>query len=149
MTRLRTRGRHIGALLLAAHRRFNDELVDELRDRGFDDIRAAHGAVFANIDPEGTRATELARRAGMTKQSMGELVDDLERKGYVERRVDPRDGRARVVVPTTRGIAIDRAADAVIEQIEHAYAEGLSADRLALLREILGDLLDAGRPRSG
>jgi DNA-binding MarR family transcriptional regulator len=114
-----------------------------LHSRGFTDIRAAHGAVFANIDPEGTRATELARRAGITKQSMGELVDDLAQKGYVERQADPLDRRARIVVPTARGIAVDREADEVIDAIERAYAEVLGADRLALLRGILAELADA------
>jgi DNA-binding MarR family transcriptional regulator len=142
-SRLRARGRHVGALLLAAQRHFNEDLVAALHGRGFTDLRAAHGAVFANIDPEGTRATELARRAGITKQSMGELVDDLERKGYVERQGDPLDRRARIVVPTARGIAVDRDADEVIDTIERAYAEGLGADRLALLTEILEELVDA------
>jgi DNA-binding MarR family transcriptional regulator len=139
-SRLRARGRHIGALLVAAERRFNEQLVGALHERGFEDIRPSHGAVFANLDAEGTRATELARRAGMTKQSMGELVDDLERKGYVERRVDPRDGRARIVVPTVRGRKVDRHADQVIESIERDYAESLGPDRLALLTEILDEL---------
>jgi len=149
-TRLRARGRHVGALLLEAERRFNEDLVGRLHARGYRDIRAAHGAVFANIDAEGTRATELARRAAMTKQSMGELVADLESKGYVDRRPDPSDARARVVVPTERGRGIDAVADEEIAAIERAYENRLGAEGLRALRHTLERLLDsqasAGRP---
>jgi DNA-binding MarR family transcriptional regulator len=136
-SRLRRRGRHIGALLVAAERAFNDELVTRLHRRGFRDIRPSHGAVFANLDSDGTRVTVLAERAGMTKQSMGELVADLEEKGYVERRPDPHDRRARVVVPTARGIAVDRVADEIIERIEREYERRLGAHGLARLRASL------------
>ena len=59
------------------------------------DLRPKHGAVLASVGPTGTRPSELAERAGMTKASMGELVDDLEALGYVLRASDPDDGRAR------------------------------------------------------
>lgn len=141
-TRLRARGRHVGALLVEAQRRFNDDLVGRLHARGYRDIRAAHGAVFANIDADGTRATELARRATMTKQSIGELVADLESKGYVERKPDPSDARARIVVLTERGRRIDVAADEEIDAIQRAYEERVGVDGLQALRETLGRLLD-------
>jgi DNA-binding MarR family transcriptional regulator len=141
-TRLRRRGRHIGALLVAAERSFNDELVGRLHRRGFRDIRPAHGAVFANLDAEGTRASVLAARARMTKQSMGELIDDLEQKRYIERRPDPSDGRARIVVPTERGLAVDRVADEIIAGIEREYERRLGSARLGRLRADLERLAD-------
>ena len=141
-SRLRERGAHVGALLVAAERRFNEELVGALHRAGFTDIRAGHGAVFSNIDAHGTRSTELAVRARMTKQSMGELVADLERKGYVERRRDPRDARASLVALTERGRRVDAAADRVIGRIEAAYARELGPRRFAALRAALADLVD-------
>jgi DNA-binding MarR family transcriptional regulator len=127
----------VGGLLLEAQRRFNEELVGRLHRRGFETIKPSHGAVFANIDVEGTRASELARRAGMTKQSMGELIADLEAKGYVERRSDPRDRRARVVVLTAAGREVDRAADSIIGAMERAYAKRLGDRGLAELKALL------------
>ena len=62
-----------------------------------------HSAVFAQISAEGSRLTELARKANMTPQSMGELVDELVDMGYVVRRPDPDDGRAKLIVLTKRG----------------------------------------------
>jgi DNA-binding MarR family transcriptional regulator len=59
--------------------------------------------VFENLDPGGTRLTELAARAGITRQPMTKLVSVLKQQGYLERRPDPSDGRARIVRPTLTG----------------------------------------------
>src|SRR5215217_7962191 len=88
---------NIGRLLLRAQRDFDAQLNARLRERGYPDVRLAHSALFAHIEPEGTRSSELAEQAGMTKQGMGQLVADLEKKGYVERVEDPVDRRAKLV----------------------------------------------------
>ena len=139
-SRLRERGLHVGRLLVAAERRFNHDLIGALHAHGFDDIRPSHGAVFANLDAEGTRPSELARRAEMTKQAMGELIGDLEAKGYVERRRDPEDGRAWLVALTERGRGVDRAADEAIERIEAEYERRLGLAGLESLRDLLRGL---------
>src|ERR671915_193976 len=74
-----------------------DELIERLNAAGYEDTTAAHHPLFENIDPEGTRLTVLAARAGMTHQSMGEVVDVLVRRGYLKRVTDPTDGRAKLV----------------------------------------------------
>ena len=74
-----------------------EDLHDRLAERGFDDIRHAHGCVFRWVDPDGTRLTELAELAGHSKQAVGEFVCDLEVRGYVERIPDPADGRAKII----------------------------------------------------
>jgi DNA-binding MarR family transcriptional regulator len=56
-----------------------------------------------HLDLDGTRITELARRAEITKQAVGQLVSDMERAGYVERFADPDDQRAKIVKLTQRG----------------------------------------------
>jgi hypothetical protein len=61
--------------------------------------------VFAQIDPAGSRLSELARRANMSPQAMGELVDELESLCYLIRRPDPRDRRAKLIVLTRKGQA--------------------------------------------
>jgi DNA-binding MarR family transcriptional regulator len=93
--------------------------------------------VFGNIDPDGTRLTDLAERAFMTKQSVGEVVSDLEQRGYVERVPDPSDGRAKIIRLTDRGrdaMAIGRE---LIDEIEQDWAERYGADRVAALRDAL------------
>ena len=88
-----------GRLLFAVQ----DELFRRLHDEGFGDIVPRHGVVLAYLRHEGVRATELARLSGHVKQVIGVIVDDLETLGYVERRPDPADRRAKLVVPTDRG----------------------------------------------
>jgi DNA-binding MarR family transcriptional regulator len=131
---------NIGRLLLRVQRDFDAELNARLRERGYQDVRLAHSALFAHIDLEGTRSSELAERAGMTKQGMGQLVADLEKKGYVERVEDPADGRAKLVRLTKKGRRHVRDAREIIREIETAYARGLGDERLETLRAILKDL---------
>ena len=75
----------------------------------------------------------------MTKQGMGQLVADLEKKGYVERVEDPADGRARLV-RLKKGWRHVRDAREIIGEIEEAYARRLGDGRLEALRAILKDL---------
>lgn len=95
---------NLGRLLREAHRALTRELMQGMDERGYPDTRPGHATVLTNIDRRsGTRLTELARRARMTKQGMMLLVDDLEARGYVRRVPDPEDGRAKVVRLTARG----------------------------------------------
>lgn len=111
-----------------------------LADAGFDDLRPAHTAVFQHIEAGGSRLTDLAERAQITKQSMGYLVDHLEQRGYLERRPDPTDRRAALISLTDRGWEQVRAALRIIAEIEEDWASGLGRPRMQQLRELLGDL---------
>jgi DNA-binding MarR family transcriptional regulator len=119
---------------------FDDFCVDlerRVADTPYSDIRVTHGCVFGNIDPEGTRLTELAARARMTKQSVGEVTSDLEQRGYVERVPDPSDGRAKIIRLTERGRAAQALGVGLIDEIEQEWAERFGAERVAVLREAL------------
>jgi DNA-binding MarR family transcriptional regulator len=98
-----------------------EELTRRLEVDGFGEVQPAYHALFENIDPGGTRLTELAARAEMSHQSMSELVAILERRGWVERRRDPADGRARVVCLTTTGRNLTRRGLHHIKEIEAAW----------------------------
>lgn len=125
-----------GTLLLRAFQSFQAQLLDGLARDGVT-IRAKHGAVLANVDADGTRPTVLARRAGMGKPALGELVAELEELGLVNRLADPADGRAKLVVPTGAGIRAIRAAAAVIAAIEDGYRVRLGDDAYRRLRRSL------------
>ena len=101
-----------------------------------------HSAVFAQISPDGSRLTELARRANMTPQAMGELVDELVDLGYVVRRPDPDDGRAKLIVLTKRGRDAVAAGRQTIEGIEEQVTEILGERGHQELRRLLSKLLD-------
>jgi DNA-binding MarR family transcriptional regulator len=138
---------HIGLLFQQLARDFERRARATLRSRGHVGLQPSHQVVFASLGTAGARLTSLAERAGMTKQAMGQLVDDLESLGYVERIPDPADGRAKIVRLTTDGRAfLDDAAD-VISAIWSDYAELLGERELATLQSRLDSLLD--RTRSG
>ncbi|NIK59075.1 MarR family winged helix-turn-helix transcriptional regulator [Kribbella shirazensis] len=102
-----------------------------------------HSAVFAQISPDGSRLTELARKANMTPQAMGELVDELVDMGYVVRRPDPDDGRAKLIVLTKRGRAAVAAGHHTITGIEEHVTEILGERGHRELRRLLSKLLDS------
>ena len=120
------------------------ELVERLAAAGYTDIQTAAHTVFENIDRDGTRLTELAARADMTHQSMGELVATLEERGYVVRRPDPTDGRARLVCLTAKGKQLTRIALHEIAAIEADWHRawkhaGLSTDLRTALQAAVAD----------
>jgi MarR family transcriptional regulator, temperature-dependent positive regulator of motility len=129
-------------LLVECSRGLEARLRARLREAGYGDIRPAHYAVFRYLGPEGSRATELAEAAGMTQQSMGELVAHLEGLGFVERRPDPRDGRARIVVPTESGRGGIATAAGLLAEVEAELAERMGEERLESLVAMLGELGD-------
>jgi DNA-binding MarR family transcriptional regulator len=106
-------------------------------DTPYSDIRITHGCVFGNIDPDGTRLTDLAARANMTKQSVGEVATELERRGYIERVPDPGDGRAKIIRLTERGRDAQALGFRIIDELEQEWGERFGVERVAALREAL------------
>ena len=119
-----------------------DDLIARLDAAGFAGLTPAHQAVFENLDPGGTRLTQLAARARITHQSMSELVSALEQRGYLERRPDPGDRRARIVRLTPAGRQMARQAIKEIAAIEAEWRQrlardGLNGDIIAALTQAL------------
>ena len=135
----------LGILLFVAHRDLERRVADEVRAAGFE-VTMAQARVFQRIDDEGSRLTKLAESAGVTKQTAGYLVDQLESAGYVERVPDPDDARARLVRVTAHGRAAIEAARPVEEQVYAEWAAHLGGDDLDRLREILSRLREITDP---
>ena len=110
----------VGQLLGRLLRQFRSDLLAPSAEAGFDDLRMAHLQIFGNVGIDGIRLTELAARAQLSVAAASELVDDLQRLGYLQRRPDPSDGRAKLIYPTRRGRrALDAAGDRVAEIEQH------------------------------
>ena len=124
-------------LLDLAFDAFSEELHERVQAAGFTDIRPGHGCVFGNIDPPGSRLTDLAERANMTKQSVGEVTSDLERRGYLERVPDPEDGRAKIIRLTEPGRKAQAAGRGLINDLERDWAERYGEEQIAALRAAL------------
>jgi DNA-binding MarR family transcriptional regulator len=144
--------RKIGQLLVQMTRLFRKDLYARLSDQaGLAGIRPSHLHVFANMVGGGRRLTELADAASMSLSSMQELVDDLERRGIVEREPDPSDRRAKLIVLTAKGLAALAPAGSLIQQLELEYADRIGEERFeemclalnALIDDLLAD--DGGR----
>ncbi len=134
--------RTIGALLRIPFQKLADTVYDELAEISHNEIRPAHSVVFRYILDKGSRITELAEQAGMTKQSMAALVDHLHHYGYVQIQPDPNDGRAKQVVLTQRGKKIQQQAMALSQQMEQQWAELIGKEEMATLRHLLEKLYD-------
>jgi DNA-binding MarR family transcriptional regulator len=147
MGKQRYRGgdRASGLGILAARLLFavQDELYARLDEAGYGELTRLHGAVIAHLDEEGTRATELARRSGRHKQIIGRIVDELEELGYVERRPERKDRRAKLVVPTQRGREVMRLSDEIIRDIERRQAEVRGAATYADFKQTLRAVVDS------
>lgn len=120
----------------------NRYVASYLQSAGFADIRPSHGKVFENLDAKGTRLTKLAARADMTKQAMGDLVANLESLGYVQRAIDPRDRRAKVVRLTKRGAQAVEAAQEALGLLYKQIGERTSDARLKEARVVLEAVLE-------
>jgi DNA-binding MarR family transcriptional regulator len=113
------------------------EFREELVKHGYEDIRPTHGCVFRFIREDGMRLTDLASYGGITKQSAGELVDDLVELGYVERIPDPADRRAKLICLTARGREAQRVGFGLFGELEQRWAEHFGEERFEELRQLL------------
>ena len=116
------------------------EFREELTRNGYEDLRPTHGCVFRFVREDGMRLTELASHAGITKQSAGELVDDLVGLGYVERIADPADKRAKLICLTERGRQAQRVGFSLFTKIERRWAEHFGEQRFEQLRQLLEEI---------
>lgn len=130
--------------LLAATRALVDGVSAGVRARGFEEVRPAHGFAFALLSAGGATITELAGHLGVTRQAAAQLVDELEAKGYVERRPHPHDARARLITLTGKGWACTRAAEAAITDTIGPWAAVLGEPRLLTLRDDLARIAPRG-----
>jgi DNA-binding MarR family transcriptional regulator len=127
----------MAGLFEIAKEAFFEDFREELEQTEFGDIRPTHGCVFRFVRGPGMRLTVLAEMAGMTKQSVGEIVDDLAVRGYVKRVPDPEDKRAKLICLTERGERAQATGLALFAKVEQRWAERYGEKRMAELRELL------------
>jgi DNA-binding MarR family transcriptional regulator len=131
----------LSLLFRLLNQRYGEEIDAALGAAGFDDIRPAHANVFAFARPEGIQVSELAAVSQVRKQTMAQAVEQLEELGYVERRPDPSDRRARLVFLTSRGEAVRPVCVAAGRRVEQHWADLIGSDAVDELRETMQELL--------
>ncbi len=130
---------HVLALLegtMRASKRIMDAAMADRVPR----LRSSYFRLMGFIPAEGIRLTELAARASMTKQALGEFVATLEEEGFVRSRPDPDDRRARLVAPTARGVELQQALAEAIERLEQEWRERVGPRRWATMRAVLVEI---------
>ncbi len=137
---------NLGILLFVTYRALEQRAHDAVVAAGITDITPAQARIAARIGPHGTRVSDLAEQARVTKQSAGFLVEQLEVAGYVDRVPDPVDGRARLVRLTSRADRVVAAANAEVERVLAEWAEHVGDDRLQQVHETLVDLREITDP---
>jgi DNA-binding MarR family transcriptional regulator len=134
------RGPYVGSMMRTTVNWIMDCIYDRVVAAGFDDLGRAHVRLFRYPTPEGLRPSELADRLQVSKQSVNDLLHDLEARGYLVREPDPEDGRARVVRLTDRGRALQDAADEGAAAAQQLLADELGARRFAQMRDALQEV---------
>ncbi|PWU48728.1 MarR family transcriptional regulator [Micromonospora globispora] len=124
-------------LLLAGFRTLIDDLHAELARQGHPELRPAHGFVLQAVGVDGTTASELGQRLGVSKQAAGKTVDRLVALGYLERADDPADARRKLVRMTARGLDGLRRSAVVFDQLRDRWAATLGAERVAAIEDDL------------
>jgi DNA-binding MarR family transcriptional regulator len=130
-------------LLIRVAQTETNELVDRLHALGHGRVQRAHISVLGNIHTEGTRLVELARRLGVTRQAASQMVQQIERRGFLERAADPDDGRATLVRHTPAGRALLADALTLMDRIEAEYAELVGSRTMAQMKRALREIADS------
>jgi DNA-binding MarR family transcriptional regulator len=131
---------HIGAMLRMVSQWVRDEVYAGVVEAGYKDLNPSHIWVFRYPGPDGMRPSELAVELQVTRQSVNDLMGDLEQRGYLVREPDPSDGRARVVRLTTKGRRLKKNVYDQARSAELRIAEMLGPQRFALLCSTLKEL---------
>ncbi|WP_204807706.1 MarR family winged helix-turn-helix transcriptional regulator [Mycobacterium riyadhense] len=132
----------VGQLLVRLTREFRRDLAAPRVERGYSDIRDPHLQIFGNIRTGSIRLTELASRAQLSLAATSELVNDLVALGYLTRRPDPQDGRAKLIELTDRGRALLADAGNRVADIEARWSELLGSADFAHMCATMQRLLD-------
>jgi DNA-binding MarR family transcriptional regulator len=136
---------NLGLLLFYPYRAMETRVLAVLAGAGHE-VTLAQARLLQRVAREGSRLTDLAAQAQVTKQSAGSLVDQLEARGYLERVPDPRDGRARLIRPARRGLEAAALAAPVVAEVEAEWAAYLGPEQMAALRAALTRLREITDP---
>ena len=135
----------IATLMFIAYRAMDERVIRAMRDAGFD-VTVAQARIAQRIAEGGSRLTDLAEQAQVTKQTASVLVAALEHQGLVERAPNPADGRARLIRFTQKGLTASNRAREVVMGVEQEWNDHLGPELSGCLRETLTKLREIADP---
>jgi DNA-binding MarR family transcriptional regulator len=139
--RRRPKHKPLIALIDRANRVLQTEMVRKAHADGHAEVKTAHNSVFASLHGEGARAAEMAARAGITRQSMGEVIRDMVALDLLEMKADPNDGRAKVVTYSEHGLAVAWDGFEYLAELEERFEEEFGEQEYAVARDVLERLI--------
>jgi DNA-binding MarR family transcriptional regulator len=131
----------VGALLRMAWQQLHAELYERLRAEGFDDLREPHRALLRYPGIDGVRPSELAVTLGLSRQTVNDLLRDIEALGYARTEADPNDGRARIIRYTDRGWKLLHEGSRISEEIGERWAAAIGPDSYEAMLDALRRIL--------
>lgn len=129
------------AIVDKTSRIMREEMIKAMRARGYTWAQLAHNTLFATLPPEGARSADMAERAGITRQSMGEVIRDLVGRGVVEMVPDPSDGRAKIVRFTQQGAAMAQEGFSHIVELDALFRETFGDEDYETTRRVLAGIM--------
>ncbi len=135
------RNMHLGRMLLKLERQFTQQVLAQLAEEGITEITLRHFVVIPFITEKGSRSVEIAKQAGVTKQAVAKLVDELQQFGYLEVKADPNDGRASLVFLSDKGEHFLRTAIESTKVLETKWQKLIGVERFKNMKQALSDLL--------
>jgi len=121
---------------------FHRRLRDKLLERGYAGLKLSFHTVLSNMVFTGTRLVDIAEINGMTKQTIGQIANEIEELGYIQRIPDPHDGRAKNLVFTERGEQLIHDSIAMVGEVEAEFAHMIGEEKILQLGALLAELSD-------
>ena len=138
----RKRDQNLGRILLRLERRFTAQALKALDDKGIHGLKMSQMPVLGHIRTEGTRAVDIAKAVGISKQAVGKIIDEVKSAGYVETIPDPKDSRANIIRFTAAGKTLLGHALEETRKLEKRWAQQAGLESLDGLKKQLVTLLE-------
>lgn len=136
------RDQNLGRILLRLERRFTAQALSALDDKGIHGLKMSQMPVLGHIRTDGTRAVDIAKAVGISKQAVGKIIDEVKSAGYVETVPDPKDSRANIIRFTPAGQTLLAHALQETRKLEKRWARQAGMDNLDDLKQQLMTLLE-------
>jgi DNA-binding MarR family transcriptional regulator len=121
-------------------------MYERLLAAGYADVTRAQFALLRYPGVDGMRPSEAAELAGLSKQTVNDLLGELEQSGYLERKPHPADGRGRIIGLTARGKRLQATTHRISRELEADWAAQIGAERVTKLKQTLEDMLASASP---
>ncbi len=140
--RNQNRATNLRQCLLRASRLVNIAIVEGLHRRGFIELRSTHTALLSNLDLEGNSLTTISQRAGITKQAMGRLADELVKLNYITRTRSVDDKRLVKIELTPSGLKLMKHSFTIMDELENRCSNRIGINNLKKLLNSLKSVAD-------